>query len=143
MGHQLSDIGEEWFNENGWPGASLIILLYDDSTDTIAETDDVAAVTTEPSDGNYTRQTYSVASGDVKDLSGDWGLDVPEQSFDMGGTTGTVDSWMILINFDSDEAGDGGTAADHYILNGQLSQAYDLSNISGFLNVDNIGGTVT
>ena len=108
--------------------ASVDVGLYNDSTDSITDTDDVGAITTEPSDGNYTRQAGEDVS--ASDISGDWGIDNDTTiTFDVTNTTGTVDSYFFVANFDSTDAGDGGTASDHLVLTGSLSQSYELSNL--------------
>lgn len=132
----LNDLGEEWLIKTNADSASLDVGLYDDGTDSITDTEDLADITTEPSDGNYSRQTGVAMS--AADLSGDWGFDNDSQvSFDVSGTTGSVDSWFMVANFQAVDTGDGG-ATDHLILTGSLSQSYDLSNVDT-LNI-NAGG---
>lgn len=125
MARILTDIGEEYTIDNNLGNASLDIGVYDDSTDAISDTDNLSAISTEPSDGNYTRQGQSFSAAD---LSGDWGADTDNDAvFDMTNTTGTVDSWFAEVNFSSDDTG---TTADHLLCTGALSQSYDLSNLS-------------
>lgn len=123
----LTDLGEEWMVKTNLDTASVDVGLYNDSTDTISDTDDVGAITTEPSDGNYTRQTGVALS--ASDISGDWGVDNDSQiSFDVTNTTGTVDSYFFVANFQASDTSDS-TATDHLVLTGSLSQSYDLSNV--------------
>ena len=56
MASLLNDLGEEYIAKNGLP-TSVTVGLYNDATDSFSETNDIADLTTEPSDGNYTRQT--------------------------------------------------------------------------------------
>lgn len=123
----LTDLGEEWLVKNNADSASLDVGLYDDSTDSISDTEDIGDITTEPSDGNYSRQTGIAMS--ASDLSGDWGFDNDSTiSYDVTNTTGTVDSYFIVANFQASDTGDG-SANDHLIVTGSLSQSYDLSNL--------------
>lgn len=128
MAHILTDLGEEWTVKNNLDTATVAVGLYNDSADAISDTDDVAAITSEPSDGNYVRQTAVNVS--ASDIGGDWGIDNDNTiTFDMTDTTGTVDSYFFVVNFDADDTNDGGTATDHLVLTGALSQSYDLSNL--------------
>jgi len=126
MSHLLTNIGEEWSLTHNLDGASVTILLYDDSTDSIGEADDLDAITTEPTDGNYSRQsatlTFAVKSDDGAAVSD------AQVSFDVADTTGNVDSYAIIVNFQSSTAGDE-SAQDHLVGAGALSQSYDLSNL--------------
>ena len=136
MSHILTDLGEEYTLETALEGVSITIGLYDDSTDAIGDTNDIADITTEPSDGNYARQTDTLT---LVDESGDWAAETSSQvSFDVTSTTGTVDSYFVVVNFTADDTGDGG-ATDHLACTGALSQSYDLSNVDT-LNID--AGTI-
>lgn len=126
MAHILSDIGEEWYTETAVDGSTVTITLYNDSNDSFSETDDLADIT-EPAGGSYSRQSDTVTVGDI---SGDWGFDNDaKQTFDTTDSSLTVDSAALIVNFDSDEAGDGGTPADHIIGTAALSQSRDLSSV--------------
>lgn len=123
----LHDTGEEYYQDE-LSGEQFDVGLFDDSTDNLVDSSDVADITTEPSDGNYTRQTGITFSS--ADENGDWTLTNDSQvSFDVTDTTGDVDSYFIVVNFDSDDAGDGGTPADHLLATGSLSQSYALNNL--------------
>jgi hypothetical protein len=106
----LSDYGEEWehkfaFRQDllGTRDTTLEVLLYDDSTDAISDADDIGAVTTEPSDGNYARQTLTLDSSDMSlsIVGGDIRVE-GDVTFDVAGTTGTVDASMVVVDFQSD-----------------------------------------
>jgi hypothetical protein len=123
----LTDLGEEWMITNDLDAASVDVGLYNDATDSIGDTDDLAALTSEPSDGNYTRQSGEAVS--ASDISGDWGVDNDSViTFDVTNTTGTVDSYFFVANFQANDTADG-SATDHLVLTGSLSQSYDLSNL--------------
>lgn len=128
MASILTDIGEEWMITTNLDSEAVDVGLYNDSTDDISDSDDLAAITTEPSDGNYVLQTGENVS--AADISGDWGIDNDTTiTFDVTNTTGTVDSYFFVANFASNDANDGGTATDHLVLTGSLSQSYELSNL--------------
>jgi len=127
MATGLHDTGEEYYQDE-LSGEQFDVGLFDDSTDNLVDSSDVSDITTEPSDGNYTRQTGITFSS--ADENGDWTLTNDSQvSFDVTDTTGDVDSYFIVVNFDSDDAGDGGTPADHLLATGSLSQSYALNNL--------------
>lgn len=141
MARILTDLGEEYTVETALEGVTVTIGLYDDSTDAVADTDDVADITTEPSDGNYARQSVGLT---LSDESGDWAaISDAQVSFDVTNTTGSVDSYMVIVSFQADDTGDAG-ANDHLICTGALSQTRDLSQIDT-LNVasGSIGFKVT
>lgn len=127
MSSILTDLGEEWMVKNNLDAASVDVGLYNDSTDSIGDSDDVGSITTELSGGNYSRQTGVSLS--ASDISGNWGVDNDNQiSFDVTNTSGTVDSYFFVANFQADDTGDG-SAQDHLVLTGSLSQSYDISNV--------------
>lgn len=144
----LHDTGEEFildyvFTDGATRPASVDIGLYNDSTDNLADSDDVSAITTEPSGGSYARQSASFP-GDFtnSDDGSDWQTVVANQTFDTSDSSQSIDSWFIVINFDSDDAGDGGTASDHLLVTGNFNQTYDLSQIDSFTS-DNVGFSLT
>lgn len=135
MGAILTDLGEEYILETDLTGvASLTYGLYDDGTDAISDGNDLADITTEPDNANtYARQTANIS---VRDISGDWGFDNDSQvSFDTSTNSETgIDSYFIVANFQADDTSDG-SATDHLVVTGSLSQSYDLSNVDT-LNID-------
>jgi len=127
MSFILTDLGEEYVMETNTNGVTLSVGLYNDSTDAISDSDDLAALTTEPAGSNYARQSDTFATAS---LSGDYGFDNDSLiTFDTSDSSQTVDAYFIVANFDSDVAGDGGTASDHLIATGALSQSRNLSDI--------------
>lgn len=141
MAGELHTIGEEFQVRHLYKGdvakpASVTVGLYDDGTDALTEADDLSAITTEPSDGNYARQAVSLDSADIvitknangnyqAELTNDGGTDL---EFDLQGTTGNINAYFVVITFQSDEAGDG-SAQDHILLSKQLSQTYQLDSL--------------
>ena len=133
----LNDLGEEWLVKHNADGVTLDVGLYDDSTDAISDPDDLGAITTEPTSGNYARQTGESFS--ASDIDGDWGFENDNQiSYDVTNTTETVDSYFIVANFQAEDTNDS-AAEDHLIATGALSQSRDLSQIDT-LNIS-AGGT--
>jgi len=135
MAAVLTNIGEEYNVKNPMTG-TLTVLLYNDGTDAAGDTTDLGDLTTEPTDGNYARQSVSLESADIvitknangnyqAELTNDGGTDL---EFDLTNTTGTIDAYFMVITFQSTEAGDG-SAQDHILLSKQLSQSYLLDSL--------------
>lgn len=141
MSYILTDLGEEYLMKNDVGAASLDTGLYNDGTDTIADTDDVGAITTEPTGASYARQVTAVT---VSDISGDWGFDNDSQeSFDTSDSTQTVDGYFLVANFQASDTGDT-TNQDHLIATGALSQTRNLSDIDTLnISAGGIGVTVS
>jgi hypothetical protein len=126
MADKLTNLGEEYNVKNDWRGTDVTLLLYNDSSDSLDDTNDLSDVTTEPTDGNYTRQTLTIDSAAVKKINGDWGWEL-STTFDVTDTTGDVDSTGGIVTFQAKETGDS-TVNDHLIVAGFLSQTRTLSN---------------
>jgi hypothetical protein len=77
MASILTDLGEEWMIKNDLDAVSVDVGLYNDSTDAIGDSNDIGDISTEPSGGNYTRQTNVSVS--ASDISGNWGVDNDSQ----------------------------------------------------------------
>jgi hypothetical protein len=137
----LTDLGEEWLIRNNLDGATVSVGLYNDATDSISDSDDLSEINTEPSDGNYSR--ISNVSVSASDISGDWGIDNDNVvSFNVSLTTGTVDSYFFVANFQANDTGDS-SPQDHLVLTGSLSQSYELSNVDTLeVNANTAGVTV-
>lgn len=112
------------------PG-SIDVGLFNDNTDALSDGSDVSSITTEPAGGAYARQSASLDSGDFTnaDSGGDWQTTITNQTFDTSDSNKDVDAYFIVVNFDSDDASDGGTPADHLFWTGQLDQTYDLNSV--------------
>lgn len=127
MASILTDLGEEYLIKNNLDGDAVDVGLYDDSTDAISDTNDLADITTEPSSGNYLRQDNVLV--EQGDFSGDHGVDNTNKiTFDVSGTSGDVDSYFFEVSFQAEDTGDS-SAQEHLILTGSLSQTYALSNV--------------
>jgi len=112
MTNQLQNTGEEYILDKV-DGESHPVGLYNDGTDALADADDIGSVTTEPSGSNYGRQTAALSTS--KNANGNWQVDVADVTFDTSDSDQSVDSGFVVVNFDSDDAGDGGTASDHLL----------------------------
>jgi len=115
-------------------------LFQDGGTggDNLSDSDDISAISTEPTSGNYTRQTFSLDSTEftvTKNANGNYQYTKDAFDWDVGGTSESVDSWFAIINFNGD--GDS-TPTDHLVFSGSLDQTRDLSN-SDTLTVSSIG----
>lgn len=123
----VTNVGEEWVVENGLNGATVEVTLYNDSTDSITDTDNLSAITTEPTGGSYARQSTTVTS---KQISGDFGFDNDSGlSFDTSDSSQTVDHAAFIVNFQSDTVAGDGSANDNLVAVASLSQSRDLSQI--------------
>ena len=148
----LTNAGEEVHQKAVWATdeitlpATVDFLLYNDATDLLDDTADDPStdVTTEPSDGNYTRKTLTIdgsAGGDglisVSQSGGAWRAEVPTLTWDVDGTTGTVDAYAVvmLVALDGD-----GAPANHIITGGALSDSRVLDPLPA---IDTNGGVLT
>ena len=130
------DTGEEWaqklaFRQDEITRETTVeVLLYDDDTDALTDSDDVGDITTEPTDGNYTRQTFTLDSADVE-LSVSDGQILAEASvlFDLIDTTGTVNASGTVVEFQSDVFNDEEGENPHLLYTAELNiGTQDLSN---------------
>lgn len=129
MAYITTNLGEEFITKNGLDAVTFDFGLYSDSTDTVTDTDDLAAITTEPTGAAYARQSDPLSAADI---SGDWGGDNDNQiSFDTSDSSQTVDGVFMVANFQATETGDS-SANDHLIATAALSQSRDLSQIDTF-----------
>lgn len=142
---QLHDTGEEYiirktFTEDLGTVTGVDIGLYNDSTDALADSDDVGAITTEPAGSNYGRISLSFGTGDftAQDTSGDWEAVFSDAGSDLTYTTDdssqTVDSAFVVVTFQANDTGDG-SQQDHLLFTLDLedsqgnSVSRDLSQI--------------
>ncbi len=125
-----SDVGEEWAQKFAFRqdtvtrDTTIEVLVFNDSTDATDDTSDVGDITTEPTDGNYTRQTFDLDSADVT-LSIEAGdlRATAEVTFDVDGTTGTVDASGCVVDFQSDVVNAEAGANPHLIYSGLLQDS--------------------
>ena len=117
---------------------TLEVLLYDDSVDELDDTSDVGDITTEPDDGDYARQTFTLDDPDV-DLSFVDGQLRAEATvvFNVSGTTGEVDATQTIVDFQSDVVNDESEANPHFLYSATLD--FGTADLSQF---DNLQTTV-
>lgn len=126
MVNLLTNVGEEWYTDNNIDGATVIVGLYSDSSDALGEGDNLAAISSEPTGSNYSRQNDTVTSTQI---GSNYGIDSDGLiTFDTSDSSVTVDAAFIVVNFQSSVAGDG-SATDNLVAAGDLSQSRDLSQI--------------
>lgn len=139
----LHNFGEEYYQKTQAGDVSSVssftILLYD-SSDSLAEGDDVSAITTEPGNANYSRQSVQSSNISFSQSGGDVVTDLPNVTFDLSdnSTTNTVDSWGIIVNYQSTTVGSDTSSTDHLLATGSLSQSYTLNNVDN-LQVNDVG----
>lgn len=136
MAHLLTQFGEEFMIkkallENLGTVTSIEVGLYDDNADSISDTDDVGAITTEPADGNYARKSFDFGTTDFSGLldGGDVAGFIKDHTFDVTNTTGEVDSYFIVINFQSTIVNSESGQNKHLIGTGALEQRYSLGSL--------------
>jgi len=138
-----TNLGEEWAQKylyrqdlTGSRDTTLEILLYDDSTDSLDDTSDIGDVTTEPTDGNYTRQTVNLDSADVTltQTSGDIRATV-QVTFDVTSTTGQIDAAGAVLDFQSTVVNSEGGQNPHLIYTGDIGDT-DLANYESDYTVE-------
>lgn len=139
-----TNLGEEWCQKNNCRqdqitrDTTIEVLLYDDSSDNISDSDDVGAITTEPTSGNYSRQTVNLDSSDVSLslVNGDVRA-VATVSFDTTNTTETVDSYGFVNDFTSDVVNSETSANTHLLAAATFgSGSKDLSNFPSSFTTD-------
>jgi|GEM_PF-5435795 len=124
----ITDLGEEQLIKRGYDAITVTVGVYLDSTDTITESDDLGAITTEPTNTNYATASVTFSAAD---LSGDWGVDNDASfSFDFSDQTSSqdVDTFYVEYSFTAADTGDGSATA-HLIATVGMTQARDIGSI--------------
>jgi len=147
MSFGTKDRGEEFivkhlFTDEVARPASIEVGLYNDSDDALADSADVADITTEPGDtnggdaGNYARLTYSFGTTEFSsatDSNNDWQAVFAPKTFDLTNTTGVVDGFFAVITYQAENES---SANDHLFTTDALrdetgaTAAYDLAQQS-------------
>lgn len=124
----LTDLGEEYLIKNGLDGITVTVGLYNDGTDALSDTSDLADITTEPSNTNYSTASVSLTAADI---SGNWGVDNDTTfQFDFSDqtTSEVVDTAYVEYSFQASDTNDGSSTA-HLLANPALSQDRDIGSI--------------
>lgn len=144
----LSDVGEEFVWKTAFRqdrinsrDTGIDVLLYNDSTDSLDDTSDLADISTEPNDGNYTRQTLTLDSTDLslQVASGDIRV-TGSVTFDVLNTTGSVDAWGVVVDVESDIVGSDTAQNPHLLASATFGTgSRDLTNYDSLtvnVNID-------
>jgi hypothetical protein len=133
-----SNVGEEWAQKLAFRSdlitrdLTIEIILFEDAVDQTDDTSDVSDITTEPTTGNYSGQTFTLDSNDVT-LSTQGG-DIRAEAtvvFDLAGTTETVDASAAIVDFQSDIVNSETTQNPHLLFAASLDiGSQDLSNFT-------------
>jgi hypothetical protein len=109
------------------------VLLYEDAIDTLADDDDIGAITTEPDGSDYTRQTVPL-DGSAAEIETDQGgtrFAIDRQTFDVDDAERTVDAYAITTDFRSAEQGET-SPSEHLLVTGGLVAPVDLIDTDQF-----------
>ena len=135
------DTGEEWkqkviYRQDliGTRDASVEVGLYEDATDSLSDSDDVGVISTEPTSGNYARQTFTLDSTDISlSVDGSGNLKVSGTvTFDTIDTTETVDGYFVVVTFQSDVVNSESGENDHLL----ISATFGTENLSDYSSFD-------
>lgn len=118
------------------PADSWNVGLYDDGTDTITSSDDIGAVTTEPSGSGYATKTVTPSADTTLSVGADTTVDIVDQTWsglDFGTETAVNAFYVSLATvLDGD-----GSQTEHLMFVGSLTDGpFDLSNYSEFTAQD-------
>jgi hypothetical protein len=132
------NFGEEWAQKLAFRSdlitrdLTVEVVLFNDAVDQTDDTSDAPDITTEPTTGNYTRQTFSLDGPDVaiSSQSGDIRAEATV-TFDLANTTDTVDSSAAIVDFQSDVVNSETTQNPHLLFAASLDiGSVDLSNFT-------------
>lgn len=134
-GGELFPAGEEAIYRHFFEGTldkppSLYLGLYNSSLDRLLESDTLDDITTEPEGSSYSRQTVGLNDNGFevgKTIQGNWFADGASVIFDLTDSTGNVDSWFLVIEY---ERMQDSSVQQHIFATGQMGDAYDLSNVN-------------
>lgn len=128
----LLDVGEEFIFDFTPDGETMTVGVYDDSTDALGESDTLSAVSTEPGNANYARQSSST---NTKELSGDYGMvNATSVSFDFSDVSSgdvseeTLDTTMVIFNFQSSRLSQG-SPQDNLVANPAMDNTHATGDV--------------
>jgi hypothetical protein len=111
--------------------------LYDDATDTIVSSNDIADITTEPTgEASYSTKTITPSTAASLTIGTDTTVDIDDQTWSSLSTSGTttVDAFYVSVDVQLD--GDG-SVTEHLMFVGTLSGGpYNLDNYTDFTAQD-------
>lgn len=138
MATGIHDHGKEYLQRTGLNDlsavASVTIGLYNDTTDALAETNDLSDITTEPTGVSYARQSASLPADITfsQDGDNDIVIDFADQTYDTSDSSQAVDSYFIVVSFQANIVTADGVATDHLFFTGGLGEEINLSNWAQF-----------
>ena len=141
---ELVQHGEEYFlrTKSGdlAPVSSWDIGVFDNSTDLLGDTSDLDSINTEPENDNYNRQTINADNNTFALVDGNVEFEVEDVTFNFqdNSTDDTIDSWFIVIEYESNVVTSDEEPTDHLIVFGDLSEERNLGDLDN-LTVENIG----
>lgn len=124
----LVDLGEEYMIKNGLDAITVTVGVYNDATDALSDTSDVGAITTEPTNTNYSTASVTLSAAD---LAGNWGVDNDTSfSFDFSDqtTSENVDTFYVSYSFQAVDTSDG-SVNEHLIANPAMTQTRDIGSV--------------
>ena len=125
MSDTITNVGKEYIFDEEQDGDTLTMLLYDQSTDELTQSDDLGDITTEPDDSEtYERQDTLISTTAV---NSEYGFENDDEvEFDVSTNDETVDFGGYIAEFESSVAGDT-EPEEHLIAFGELTETRDLS----------------
>lgn len=126
MTNQLQNDGETFTLNNNLGSVTYEVGLYNDATDTLADADGYAAITTEPTGAAYAPQSQATVTIQL-DGNSDGQIVLNAVTFDVSDSTQTVDSVYVR------------DSASGTLLFTNSIGTQDLSTKDGSLEVSNIG----
>ena len=141
---ELLQYGEEYFLRTSTgdlqPVEQWNIGVFNNENDQLTDSSDVDAIESEPDNENYSRQTISAEDVEFDLPNGDVEFDAPDVTFNFqdNDSTDEIDSWFIVIEYQSEVVTTDSEDTDHLIIYGDLSESRVLDNLDN-LTVENIG----
>lgn len=146
MSTQLHNTGEELILDEFFLGDGskptgtdeIGFGLYYDASDSLSDSDNRGAITTQPGGSSYAIQyvdfssTYFTNSYDSGLNGGAWKTVIDsnnEPQFDTSDSSQNVDAYYLIAYFNSDDAG---TEDYQLVFSGDLDQMYDLNSVDTF-----------
>jgi len=107
--------------------------LYNDATDTLSDGSDIGAITSEPTTGNYSRQSLNLDSNDITLSVSNGDLQASGTvTFDVTDTGETVDGFFVVVTFQSDVVNSEASENDHLL----ISATFGTTDLSNFTSID-------
>lgn len=121
----LQDEGELLVLTSAFDGRTVEVGLFDNSTDSLTDSDGYSAITTEPDGSDYA--PASVSSPNVSQTSGTTTVEMGDLTYQVSDATTSVNYVFVRDSSSGD-----------LIFTNELDQAYDLNSIDT-LDLSNVG----